>query len=88
MSFAIHKHAQVMFILKRTHKHKILYLKTCFPFSIEKFIFQSQIPVNLQLEISPQHHDIVKGRNNMHVLSIMEQTKTKVRKMNEKPRLL
>lgn len=34
--------------------------------------------MNLQLEISPQHHDIVKGRNCNHILSIMEQTKTKV----------
>lgn len=34
--------------------------------------------VNLQLRISPQHHDIVKGKNNINVLKIMEHTNTKV----------
>ncbi|KAI9575920.1 protein bicaudal C [Glossina fuscipes] len=38
----------------------------------------NQISVHMQLEISPQHHDIVKGRNNANLLSIMERTKTKI----------
>lgn len=54
-------------------------------FSSEEFVdisylytFQNQILVNLKLEISPQHHEIVKGKNNSQLLSIMDQTKTKV----------
>lgn len=42
------------------------------------FLLQSEIQVNLQLQISPQHHDIVKGKNNVNLLKIMEQTNTKV----------
>ena len=42
------------------------------------FQFQTQIHVNLQLEISPHHHEVVKGKNNSNLLSIMDQTKTKV----------
>uniref|UniRef100_A0A1B0BFZ2 SAM domain-containing protein n=1 Tax=Glossina palpalis gambiensis TaxID=67801 RepID=A0A1B0BFZ2_9MUSC len=38
----------------------------------------NQISVHMQLEISPQHHDIVKGRNNANLLSIMERTQTKI----------
>ncbi|XP_059221980.1 protein bicaudal C [Stomoxys calcitrans] len=38
----------------------------------------SQILVNMQLEISPQHHEIVKGKNNTNLLSIMERTNTKI----------
>lgn len=43
---------------------------------------QNQIHVNLQLEISPHHQDIVKGKNNSQLLSIMERTKTKVSTKN------
>lgn len=42
------------------------------------YFLQNQIHVNLQLEISPHHQDIVKGKNNSQLLSIMERTKTKV----------
>ncbi|XP_037911296.1 protein bicaudal C isoform X2 [Hermetia illucens] len=50
----------------------------------------NQILVNMQLEISPQHHEIVKGKNGTNLLSIMERTKTKiifpdVNDMNIKP---
>uniref|UniRef100_A0A1A9WTZ7 SAM domain-containing protein n=1 Tax=Glossina brevipalpis TaxID=37001 RepID=A0A1A9WTZ7_9MUSC len=50
----------------------------------------SQILVHMQLEISPQHHEIVKGRNNANLLSIMERTQTKIifpdlKDMNVKP---
>ncbi|EDW77980.2 uncharacterized protein Dwil_GK24769, isoform B [Drosophila willistoni] len=38
----------------------------------------SQILVNVQMEISPQHHEIVKGKNNVNLLSIMERTQTKI----------
>ncbi|XP_037828620.1 protein bicaudal C [Lucilia sericata] len=38
----------------------------------------NQILVNMQLEISPQHHEIVKGKNNTNLLSIMERTNTKI----------
>ncbi|XP_031619044.1 protein bicaudal C [Contarinia nasturtii] len=37
-----------------------------------------QIQVNLQLRISPQHHDIVKGKHNVEVRRIMEYTNTKI----------
>lgn len=30
------------------------------------------------MEISPQHHEIVKGKNNINLLSIMERTQTKI----------
>nr|XP_036216038.1 protein bicaudal C isoform X2 [Bactrocera oleae]XP_036216039.1 protein bicaudal C isoform X2 [Bactrocera oleae]XP_036216040.1 protein bicaudal C isoform X2 [Bactrocera oleae]XP_036216041.1 protein bicaudal C isoform X2 [Bactrocera oleae] len=36
------------------------------------------ILVQMQLEISPQHHEIVKGKNNSNLLGIMERTKTKI----------
>lgn len=39
---------------------------------------QNQILVNVQMEISPQHHEIVKGKNNINLLSIMERTQTKI----------
>lgn len=39
-------------------------------------IQQSQVPVSLQLRISPQHHEIVRHKQN--ILKIMEQTNTKV----------
>ncbi|KAM8716534.1 hypothetical protein ACLKA7_003415 [Drosophila subpalustris] len=45
------------------------------------FAFESianQILVNVQMEISPQHHEIVKGKNNVNLLSIMERTQTKI----------
>lgn len=50
----------------------------------------NQILVHMQLEISPQHHEIVKGKNNTNLLNIMERTKTKiifpdVHDMNLKP---
>ncbi|ALC39912.1 BicC [Drosophila busckii] len=38
----------------------------------------SQITVNVQMEITPQHHEIVKGKNNVNLLSIMERTQTKI----------
>ncbi|XP_016945476.4 protein bicaudal C [Drosophila suzukii] len=38
----------------------------------------SQILVNVQMEISPQHHEIVKGKNNVNLLSIMDRTQTKI----------
>ncbi|XP_036321966.1 protein bicaudal C [Rhagoletis pomonella] len=38
----------------------------------------NQILVQMQLEISPQHHEIVKGKNNSHLLGIMERTRTKI----------
>ncbi|XP_030382478.1 protein bicaudal C [Scaptodrosophila lebanonensis] len=38
----------------------------------------SQILVSVQMEISPQHHEIVKGKNNIYLLSIMERTQTKI----------
>lgn len=41
-------------------------------------VLQEQMQVNLQLRISPQHHDIVKGKNNINLLKIMEHTNTKV----------
>ncbi|KAH8262827.1 hypothetical protein KR044_000804 [Drosophila immigrans] len=40
--------------------------------------FQNQILVNVQMEISPQHHEIVKGKNNVNLLNIMERTQTKI----------
>jgi len=42
------------------------------------FPIQNQILVNVQMEISPQHHEIVKGKNNVNLLSIMERTQTKI----------
>jgi len=45
------------------------------------FVFESianQILVSLQMQISPQHHEIVKGKNNVNLLSIMECTQTKI----------
>ncbi|XP_051858957.1 protein bicaudal C [Drosophila albomicans] len=38
----------------------------------------NQILVNVQMEISPQHHEIVKGKNNVNLLNIMERTQTKI----------
>ncbi|XP_053958137.1 protein bicaudal C [Anastrepha ludens] len=38
----------------------------------------NQILVQMQLEISPQHHEIVKGKNNSNLLGIMERTRTKI----------
>ncbi|XP_067620096.1 protein bicaudal C isoform X2 [Eurosta solidaginis] len=38
----------------------------------------SQMKVQMQLEISPQHHEIVKGKNSFNLLGIMERTKTKI----------
>ncbi|XP_055384865.1 protein bicaudal C [Condylostylus longicornis] len=38
----------------------------------------NQILVQMQLEISPQHHEVVKGKNNTNLLHIMERTKTKI----------
>ncbi|XP_055851865.1 protein bicaudal C [Episyrphus balteatus] len=35
--------------------------------------------VQMQLEISPQHHEIVKGKNNGNLVTIMERTKTEIR---------
>uniref|UniRef100_A0A1I8M5I2 SAM domain-containing protein n=1 Tax=Musca domestica TaxID=7370 RepID=A0A1I8M5I2_MUSDO len=49
--------------------------QTLINFSCENIA--SQILVNMQLEISPQHHEIVKGKNNTNLLSIMERTNTK-----------
>lgn len=40
--------------------------------------FQSQTKVNLQLEISVQHHEFVKGKDFMELKDIMTQTKTTV----------
>uniref|UniRef100_A0A1I8M2W9 K Homology domain-containing protein n=1 Tax=Musca domestica TaxID=7370 RepID=A0A1I8M2W9_MUSDO len=50
--------------------------QTLINFSCENIA--SQILVNMQLEISPQHHEIVKGKNNTNLLSIMERTNTKI----------
>ncbi|KAL5281386.1 BICC1 family protein [Megaselia abdita] len=38
----------------------------------------NQILVHMQLEISPQHHEVVKGKHNTNLLSIMERTRTKI----------
>lgn len=55
------------------------YYFPCYFISFQSFPkFQEQMQVNLQLRISPQHHDIVKGKNNTHLLKIMEHTNTKV----------
>lgn len=61
--------------------YKNIVLKFDFSFLFYKsnfILLQSQIQVNLQLRISPQHHDIVKGRNHINLLKIMEHTNTKV----------
>lgn len=39
----------------------------------------SEMLVQMQLEISPQHHEIVKGKNNANLVTIMERTKTEIR---------
>ncbi|TMW46084.1 hypothetical protein DOY81_008835, partial [Sarcophaga bullata] len=50
--------------------------QTLINFSCENIA--NQILVNMQLEISPQHHEIVKGKNNTNLLGIMERTNTKI----------
>lgn len=60
----------------KMYGNKFLNLLLQFPFF--NFSKQNQIHVNLQLEISPHHQDIVKGKNNTQLLDIMERTKTKV----------
>ena len=47
-------------------------------FSLPLFVFvQTSVPVNMQIDIAPQHHLFIIGRNGINIKQIMQRTGAK-----------